>query len=80
MTVDVLLAISEGKSVKEIKSSIQLSRYSYDYIINRLLTHQLLEDHGEVLSLSNKGVNVINFLKENEKITLDNVAFYAPRT
>jgi predicted transcriptional regulator len=75
-----LLAISEGKSIPEIKSSIQLSRYSYDYIINRLRNHQLLKDQGEVLILSSKGVNVVTFLKENEKITLDNVAFYAPRT
>ena len=79
-TVDVLLAINEGKTDHEIKSSIQLSRYSYDYIINRLRNFQLLEEEGEFLVVSRKGANVVKFLKENEKITLDNVAFYAPRT
>lgn len=77
-TVDVLLAISEGKSPPEIKTSIQLSRYSYDYIINRLRNYQLLEDTGDVLLVSRKGANVVNFLKENEKIPVDSVVFYAP--
>ena len=77
-TIDVLLAISEGKSPREIKTSIMLSRYSYDYIINRLRNHHLLEDHGEVLVVSKKGFNVVNFLKENEKLPLDNAVVYAP--
>jgi len=76
-TVDVLLAINDGKTSQEIKSSIQLSRYSYDYIINRLKNHQLLEDQGEVLVVSRKGMNVVNFLSENEKIPMDSVVSYA---
>ncbi len=78
-TIDVLLAISEGKSPQEIKTGIQLSRYSFEYIINRLRNYHLLEDHGETLTVSRKGVNVVNFLKENEKIPVDSVVFYAPQ-
>lgn len=76
-TVDVLIAISEGKTANEIKSSVQLSRYSYDYIVNKLLNHQLLESQGEVLIVSRKGVNVVNFLNENKKIPEDRVISYA---
>ncbi len=77
-TVDVLIAIDEGKSPGEVKKSIQLSRYSYDYIVNRLLNYELVEDRGETLIVSRKGANVINFLKENRKIPLDSVIYYAP--
>lgn len=77
-TVDVLLAISDGKSPREIKSDVQLSRYSYDYIINRLRNYQLLEDTGEVLVVSRKGSNVVNFLKENRTIPMDSVVYYSP--
>ena len=76
-TVDVLLAIHEGKTSREIKSSIQLSRYSYAYIINRLKKYQLLDCHGELLDVSRKGMNVVNFLRENEKIPMDSVVSYA---
>ena len=78
-TVEVLLAISEGRSPQEIKTGIQLSRYSYDYIINRLRNYQLLEDHVETLTVSRKGANVVNFLKENQKIPMDSVVFYNPQ-
>ena len=76
-TVDVLLAISEGKTPREIKSSVILSRYSYEYIINRLRSFQLLEE-GDALLVSRKGENVVSFLRENRKIPLDSVVFYAP--
>ena len=76
-TIDVLLAINEGKTSSEIKSSIQLSRYSYDYILNRLRNYQLLEDHGDALVISKKGANVINFLMENKKVSQDRSVYFA---
>ena len=76
-TVEVLLAISEGKTPSEIKSSIVLSRYSFEYIVNRLKNFQLLEDHEKALQVSRKGMNVVKFLKENQKLPIDDVAFYA---
>ena len=78
-TVDVLLAISDGKTSQEIKSSVMLSRYSYEYIVNRLRNYQLLEENSGVLMVSRKGMNVVNFLKENQKILLDSVVYYAPK-
>lgn len=77
-TVDVLLAISEGKTPQEIKSSLILSRYSYEYVINRLRNYQLIEDIGETLVVSKKGLNVVSFLRENQKIPLDHPVFYSP--
>ena len=77
-TVDVLLAISEGKTPREIKSRVILSRYSYEYIVNRLRSYQLLEE-GDGLVISRKGRNVVNFLKENQKVPLDSVVYYAPK-
>ena len=77
-TVDVLMAISDGLSPREIKTNVQLSRYSYDYIINRLRNYQLLEDTGEVLVVSRKGENVVAFLKENNRISMESVVVYAP--
>ena len=72
-----MLAIHEGKTSREIRSSIPLSRYSYDYASNRLRNYQLLDGHGEVLIISRKGMNVVNFLKENEKVPMDSVISYA---
>ena len=77
-TVDVLLAISEGKTPREIKSSVILSRYSYEYIVNRLRSYQLLEE-GDALVISRKGENVVNFLKENQKVPLESVVYFAPK-
>jgi predicted transcriptional regulator len=76
-TIDVLLAISEGKTSNEIKSSVKLSRYSFDYILNRLVNHELVESQGEVLVVTRKGLKVVIFLYENEKIPKDSVVSYA---
>jgi predicted transcriptional regulator len=76
-TIDVLLAISEGKTSNEIKSSVKLSRYSFDYILNRLVNHELVESQGEVLVVTRKGLKVVIFLYENEKIPEDSVVSYA---
>ncbi len=76
-TVDVLIALSEGKTSNEIKSIVPLSRYSYDYILNRLVSHELVEAHGDVLVVTRKGMNVVSFLNENEKIPVDGVVTYA---
>ena len=76
-TIKVLRAISEGMSPGDIKSRIQLSRYSYEYIVNRLLSNAMLELIGEDLVLTNKGYNVLNFVKENARIDAENRAVHS---
>ena len=61
-TIRVLRAISEGMDPAEIKSKIKLSRYSYDYVVNRLLMNNMLEYRGESLVLTNKGYNVLTLV------------------
>ena len=61
----------------DIKSRIQLSRYSYEYIVNRLLSNAMLELIGEDLVLTNKGYNVLNFVKENARIEAENRAVHS---
>jgi len=70
-TIKVLRAISEGMDPSEIKSKIKLSRYSYDYVVNRLLTNNMLEYRGEALVLTNKGYNVLNFGNESVRIAAE---------
>jgi len=76
-TIKVLRAISEGMSPSDIKSRIQLSRYSYEHIVNRLLSNAMLEHIGEDLVLTNKGYNVLNFVKENARIDAENRAVHS---
>ena len=76
-TIKVLRAISEGMSPSDIKSRIQLSRYSYEYIVNRLLSNAMLEHIAEDLVLTNKGYNVLNFVKENARIDAENRAVHS---
>ena len=76
-TIKVLRAISEGMSPSDIKSRIQLSRYSYEYIVNRLLSNAMLEHIGEDLVLTNKSYNVLNFVKENARIDVENRAVHS---
>lgn len=76
-TLKVLRAISEGMSPSDIKSRILLSRYSYEYIVNRLLSNAMLEHIGEDLVLTNKGYNVLNFVKENARIDAENRAVHS---
>ncbi len=76
-TIQVLRAISEGMDPSEIKSKIQLSRYSYEYVVNRLLANAMLEHRGEDLVLTNKGYNVLNFVKENARIDAENRAVHS---
>ena len=76
-TIKVLRAISEGMSPSDIKSRIQLSRYSYEYIVNRLLSNAMLEHIGEDLVLTNNSYNVLNFVKENARIYSENRAVHS---
>lgn len=71
-TIKVLRALSEGMSANEIKSRLQLSRYSYEYVINRLVENMLIEYIGDDILMTNKGYNVLNFVKENARITAEN--------
>ena len=61
----------------DIKSRIQLSRYSYEYIVNRFLSNTMLEHISEDLVLTNKGYNVLNFVKENARIDAENRAVHS---
>ena len=49
-----------------------MSRYSHEYIVNRLLTNAMLEHIGDALVLTNKGYNVLNFVKEYARIDAEN--------
>ena len=76
-TIKVLRAISKGMSPSDIKSRILLSRYSYEYIVNRLLSNAMLEHIGEDLVLTNNGYNVLTFVKENARIDAENRAVHS---
>ncbi len=45
----------------EIKSREGLSRYSYRFVVNRLIKAELIEDRGDSLLLLKKGLNVPSF-------------------
>ena len=67
----VMREIAEGHNQKEIKSKLFLSRYSNNYIINRLFSNDLIEYSERMLVVSGKGRNVLNFEKEHPEIEHD---------
>ena len=71
-TLKVLREIAEGLDQNEIKSKLFLSRYSFNYTINRLLANDLVEYSEGELVLSRKGFNVLKFeLGYPENMVLD---------
>jgi len=65
VSINVLRAIGEGLTSSEIKSREGFSRYTYQFVINRLIKSNLVEDHGDGLVLLKKGLNVLSFVDEN---------------
>ncbi|MCW4050069.1 MAG: hypothetical protein NWE89_10085 [Candidatus Bathyarchaeota archaeon] len=65
--IEVLQAIKVGMTPKEVKKILRLSRYSYKYIMNRLLRNQLVELTENGYELTNKGTNIINYNIPDEK-------------
>ena len=63
-TLGVLKGIASGLHPKEIKSELSLSRYSYNYTINRLIANDFIEYEKGKLVVSRKGVNILKFEKE----------------
>ena len=65
VSINVLRAIGEGLTSREIKSREGFSRYTYQFVINRLIKSNLVEDHGDGIVLLKKGLNVLSFVDEN---------------
>ena len=63
-TLQVLKEIANGLDPSEIKSKLFLSRYSYNYTINRLHANDLVEYREGTLVLSKKGINILKFEQE----------------
>ncbi len=63
-TIKVLKEIAAGLNPNEIKSKLYLSRYSYNYTINRLVANDLVEYNNRELAISRKGFNVLKFEQE----------------
>ena len=62
MILEALRAIDAGGSPSEIKSKLELSRYSFKYTINRLLRNNLIaENQDKTYTLTQKGRNVLGY-------------------
>lgn len=70
-TIKVLKEIAAGLHLNEIKSKLYLSRYSYNYTVNRLVANDLVEYNDRELTLSRKGYNVLRFEQEYPEKTSD---------
>ena len=67
LSINVLRAIGDGLTPSEIKSREGLSRYSYRFVVNRLIKAELIEDRGDSLVLLKKGLNVLSFDGEKDR-------------
>ncbi len=75
-TLKVLREIADGLDQNEIKSKLFLSRYSYNYTVNRLLANDLVAYSEGELVLSRKGLNVLKFeleYPENKVLEAKNI-------
>lgn len=70
-TLKVLKEIAQGLDSNEIKSKLFLSRYSFNYTVNRLLSNDLVEYSEGVLVVSRKGYNILKFEQEYPETTVD---------
>ena len=70
-TLKVLKEIAQGLDSNEIKSKLFLSRYSFNYTINRLLSNDLVEYSEGELVVSRKGYNILKFEQEYPETTVD---------
>ena len=65
-SINVLRAIDEGLTPSEIKSREGLSRYSFQFVVNRLINTRLIEYQGDRLVVLNKGLRVLSFDGEKD--------------
>jgi DNA-binding IclR family transcriptional regulator len=56
-----LSCVRDGLSVSGVKERLGLSRYSYDYALNRLLKLGLVVYDGERVLLTDRGLNVLTY-------------------
>ena len=67
--LEALRAIDAGRSPNEIKSKLELSRYSFQYTINRLLKNNLItENQDETYTLTQKGRNVLGYYTREPRV------------
>lgn len=60
-----------GEKPEETKKRLQLSRYSYEYTLNRLLANRLVEPREGALRLTGKAVNILRYGSEVIPIVMD---------
>ena len=75
-TLQVLKEIADGLDQNEIKAKLFLSRYSYNYTVNRLHANDLVEYSEGELVVSRKGHNVLKFeleYPENKSLAAKNI-------
>jgi Mn-dependent DtxR family transcriptional regulator len=56
-----LACVQDGLSPHGIKERLDLSRYSYEYTLNKLLRLRLIDYKGNQLTLTDRGVNVLSY-------------------
>lgn len=72
-TIKVLKEMAAGLSQNEIKSKLFLSRYSYNYTVNRFLENDLVEYKDGELVPSRKGYGILKFEQKCPDKTADNI-------
>ena len=61
-TLEVLKSIERGETPEILKNRLHLSRYSFEYTLNRLLSNKLIEPNPEdYYKTTQKGKNIISF-------------------
>jgi hypothetical protein len=65
----VLKSIERGDPPDLMKSRLQLSRYSYEYTLNKLLSSNLIKtDSNGTFCTTKKGKNVLGYKNEDESV------------
>ena len=59
--LDFLACVRDGLDASRIKERLGLSRYSYEYTLNRLVRLELVAYEGGKLRLTGKGTNVLRY-------------------
>ena len=78
-SISVLRAIGDGLTPSEIKLREGLSRYSHQFVVNRLINTELVDYQGNCLGLVKKELNIMSFDGEKEWIKIEKVAQIASR-
>jgi Mn-dependent DtxR family transcriptional regulator len=61
LCIDFLSCVGDGLNTHDIKEKLGLSRYSYEYTLNRILRLELVAYEGGKLRLTEKGANVLRY-------------------